>query len=80
MSLSIGEPRIGDFVIKGFYILTCHFHNNWLYSMYPVNIIMRTTTGPPAKRHSNGVSLVARYWPEIVHYLGSNGNIAGVCF
>ena len=31
----------------------------------PVNIRKRATIDPLAKRHSNGVSLAGRWWPDI---------------
>ena len=34
--------------------------------------IKAATIGPPAKRHSNGVSLVSRSWLDIVCWLGSS--------
>ena len=35
----------------------------------PSKLIKGATFGPPAKRHSNGVSLVGRKWPEITCWL-----------
>ena len=36
----------------------------------PISTQERATVDPPAKRHSNGVLLVVRWWPNIVCWLG----------
>ena len=38
----------------------------------PVNIKKWVTVSTPAKRHLNGVSLVSRWWPDTVCWLGSH--------
>ena len=42
----------------------------------PSTIQFLATFGPPAKRHSNGVSLAGRWWPASIFLLGTSGNIA----
>ena len=36
----------------------------------PLNILNQATSGPLAKRYSNGVSLTSRWWPDPVCWLG----------
>ena len=36
----------------------------------PVSIKKQATIGPPAIRHSNGVSLAGRLWPDVFCWLG----------
>ena len=37
---------------------------------HPIRSQERATVDPPAKRHSNGLLLVGRWWPDTVCWLG----------
>ena len=37
--------------------------------------LVRTTIGPPAKRHSNGVLLAARWWLTFICILGNRSQV-----
>ena len=59
------------FIVAHYYRLACFYLIRYDPRVNPARIQSRVTIGPPAKRHSDGVSLTGRSCPDFTCILGS---------